>query len=124
VACLAELAFASKIEPFATVRQRCREAIALAELHGWGEQSVVAPALVNLAGALIWTGEFGEGEFWVKRAARAVETDTGPVIRLLMHIATGALLAGRRRRRDALAEFSASSACRRSWKACMRSRVS
>ena len=28
VACLAELAFASKIEPFATTRRRCREAIA------------------------------------------------------------------------------------------------
>ena len=34
VACLAELAFASKIEPFATTRRRCREAIALAEQHG------------------------------------------------------------------------------------------
>ncbi len=37
VACLAELAFASKIEPFATTQRRCREAIALAEQHGWGD---------------------------------------------------------------------------------------
>ncbi|MGO9219924.1 MAG: hypothetical protein ACLP5E_19500 [Streptosporangiaceae bacterium] len=97
VACLAELAFASKIEPFATTRRRCREAIALAEQHGWGAEPVIAPALVNLAGALIWTGEFDEGDHWLRRAARAVETDTGPVIRLLLHIGTGALLAGRRR---------------------------
>ena len=54
VACLAELAFASKIEPFATTRRRCREAIALAEQHGWGAEPVIAPALVNLAGTLIW----------------------------------------------------------------------
>ena len=107
VACLAELAFASKIEPFATTRRRCREAIALAEQHGWGAEPVIAPALVNLAGALIWTGEFDEGDHWLRRAARAVETDTGPVIRLLLHIGTGALLAGRRRLREALAEFIA-----------------
>jgi LuxR family transcriptional regulator, maltose regulon positive regulatory protein len=107
VACLAELAFASKIEPFATVQQRCREAIALAEQHGWGEQPVISPALVNLAGALIWTGEFDEGDYWLKRAARAIETDSGPVIRLILHIGNGALLAGRRRRAEALAEFTA-----------------
>jgi LuxR family transcriptional regulator, maltose regulon positive regulatory protein len=107
VACLAELAFASKIEPFATTRRRCREAISLAEQHGWGAEPVISPALVNLAGALIWTGAFDEGAHWLRRAARAVETDSGPRIRLLLHIGTGALLAGRRRLREALAEFIA-----------------
>jgi LuxR family maltose regulon positive regulatory protein len=107
VACLAELAFASKIEPFATTRRLCREAIALAEQHGWGAEPVISPALVNLAGALIWTGEFDEGDYWLQRTARALATDTGPVIRLLLHIGTGALLAGRRRLREALAEFIA-----------------
>ena len=107
VACLAELAFASKIEPFATTRQRCREAIALAEQHGWGAEPVIAPALVNLAGALIWTGEFDEADRWLRRAARALETDSGPLIRVLLHIGTGLLLSGRRRHREALAEFRA-----------------
>jgi LuxR family maltose regulon positive regulatory protein len=107
VACLAELAFASKIEPFATTRQRCREAIALAEQHGWGAEPVIAPALVNLAGALIWTGEFDEGAHWLRRAARALETDSGPLIRLLLHVGNGLLLSGRRSQREALAEYSA-----------------
>jgi LuxR family maltose regulon positive regulatory protein len=107
VACLAELAFASKIEPFATTRRRCREAIALAEQHGWGAEPVIAPALVNLAGALIWAGEFDEGDHWLRRAARALETDSGPLIRLLLHMGTGQLLSGRRRQREALAEYSA-----------------
>ena len=107
VACLAELAFASKIEPFATTRRRCREAIALAEQHGWGAEPVISPALVNLAGTLIWTGEFDEGDRWLRRAARALETDTGPSIRLLLHMGTGMLLSGRRRQREALAEYSA-----------------
>jgi LuxR family maltose regulon positive regulatory protein len=107
VACLAELAFAAKIEPFATTRQRCKEAIALAEQHGWGAEPVIAPALVNLAGALLWAGEFDEAGHWLRRAARAVETDSGPVIRLLLHMATGMLCAVRGNQRDALAEYRA-----------------
>ncbi len=107
VACLAELAFASKIEPFATTRRRCREAIALAEQHGWGAEPVIAPALVNLAGTLIWAGEFDQGDHWLRRAARALETDSGPRIGLLLHLGTGVLLSGRRRQREALAEYSA-----------------
>jgi LuxR family maltose regulon positive regulatory protein len=107
VACLSELAFASKIEPFATTRQRCREAIALAEQHGWGAEPVIAPALVNLAGALIWVGEFDEGDRWLRRATRALETDSGPLVRLLLHMGTGELLSGWRRQREALAEFRA-----------------
>ncbi|HEY6786435.1 MAG TPA: LuxR C-terminal-related transcriptional regulator, partial [Trebonia sp.] len=107
VACLAELAFAAKIESFATTRRRCREAIALAEQHGWGAEPVIAPALLNLAGALIWTGEYDEGDRWLRRAARALETDTGSLIRLVLHLCTGVLFAGRQMRRQALAEFSA-----------------
>jgi LuxR family transcriptional regulator, maltose regulon positive regulatory protein len=107
VACLAELAFASKIEPFATTRRRCREAIALAEQHGWGAEPVISPALVNLAGTLIWAGEFDEGERWLRRAARALETDTGPAIRLLLHLGTGMLMSGRRQQPEALAEYTA-----------------
>jgi LuxR family maltose regulon positive regulatory protein len=107
VGCLAELAFASKIEPFATTRRRCREAIALAEQHGWGAEPVIAPALVNLAGALIWAGEFDQGDHWLRRAARALETDSGPRIGLLLHLGTGVLLSGLRRQREALAEYSA-----------------
>jgi LuxR family transcriptional regulator, maltose regulon positive regulatory protein len=106
VGCLAELAFASKIEPFATTRRRCREAIALAEQHGWGAEPVISPALVNLAGALIWTGEFDEGDYWLQRTAAALATDTGPRIRLLLHLCTGMLLSSRHRQREALAAYT------------------
>jgi LuxR family maltose regulon positive regulatory protein len=107
VACLAELAFAAKIEPFAMTQRRCREAIALAEQHGWGAEPVISPALVNLAGVLIWTGEFDEGEHWLRRTAGALETDTGLLIRLLLHMATGMLMSGRGRQHEALAEYRA-----------------
>ena len=107
VACLAELGFASKIEPPATTRRRCQEAIALAEHHGWGAEPVISPALVNLAGTFIITGEFGDAERWLQRAARAMETDTGPVIRLLLHHGIGMLSSGRGMLRAALAEYRA-----------------
>ena len=45
-----------KIHPFATTQARCREAIALAERYGWGAEPVIAPALMTLAGTMVWTG--------------------------------------------------------------------
>ena len=107
VACLAQLGFASKIHPFATTQQRCREAIELADRHGWGAEPIVAPALVTLASTMVWTGEFDQGERWLQRTERALQTDTGPGIRLLVHIVSGMLQAGRGRRREALEEFNA-----------------
>ena len=107
VGCLAQLGFASKIHPFATTQQRCREAIALAERHGWGTEPVIAPALITLAGTMVWTGEFDEAERWLQRTERALQTDTGPDIRLLLHQTAGILHAGRGRHHEALQEFSA-----------------
>ena len=107
VACLAQLAFASRIASFATTRQRCREAIALAERHGWGAEPVIAPALVTLASNLIWTGEFGEAERWLQRTRQALQTDDGADIRQLLHLATGRLYAGCGRHHEALEELRA-----------------
>ena len=107
VGCLAQVGFASRIRSFATTRQRCREAIALAERYGWGAEPVIAPALVTLAGNLVWTGEFDESERWQQRTRQALQTDTGPDIRQLLHLVTGRLHAGRGRHGEALEELSA-----------------
>jgi LuxR family maltose regulon positive regulatory protein len=115
VGCLAQLAFAyifhsadlPKIDAFATTQRRCREAIALAERYGWGTEPVIAPALMTLAGTMVWLGEFDEGERWLRRTERSLQTDTGPDIRLLLHQTAGILHAGRGRRHEALEEFGA-----------------
>ena len=108
VACLAQLGFASLVlHSFATTQRRCREAIALAERHGWGTEPVIAPALIMLAATLVWTGGFDEGERWLRRTERALQTDAGPDIRLLLHQTAGILHAGRGRRHEALGEFGA-----------------
>jgi LuxR family transcriptional regulator, maltose regulon positive regulatory protein len=107
VGCLAQLGFASRIRSFAITQRRCREAIALAERYGWGAEPVIAPALITLAGTMIWTGEFDEGERWLQRTRQALQTDTGPDIRQLLHLVTGRLHAGRGRHHEALEELRA-----------------
>jgi LuxR family maltose regulon positive regulatory protein len=107
VSCLAELGFASKFRSFATVRSRCAEAVALADRHGWGMEPMISPALVTLASIMIWTGAFDEGERWLRRTEQALQSDAGPPMRLLLHIVTGMLYAGRGHHREALDEFTA-----------------
>jgi LuxR family maltose regulon positive regulatory protein len=105
--CLAQLGFASRIDSLATARRRCQEAVALAARHGWDAEPIIAPALVTLVGLMILMGEFDEGERLLQRAEQAVQTDTGPDIRLILHMAAGMLHAGRGRLHQALAEFGA-----------------
>jgi len=115
VGCLAQLGFAyifhgaamPKMDSFATTQRRCREAITLAERYGWGTEPVIAPALMTLAGTMVWLGEFDEGERWLQRTRQALQTDTGPDIWLLLHQTAGILHAGRGRHHEALEEFSA-----------------
>jgi LuxR family maltose regulon positive regulatory protein len=68
---------------------------------------VIAPALIMLAGTLVWTGEFDEGERWLQRTRQALQTDAGPDIRLLLHQTAGILHAGRGRLHEALEELGA-----------------
>jgi LuxR family transcriptional regulator, maltose regulon positive regulatory protein len=113
VGCLAQLGFAyifpdaatPKADAFATTQRRCREAVELAERYGWDTEPVIAPALMTLAGTMVWLGEFDEGERWLRRTEQALQTDTGPDIRLLLHQTAGMLHAGRGRHREALEEF-------------------
>jgi LuxR family transcriptional regulator, maltose regulon positive regulatory protein len=115
VGCLAQLGFAyifhdaatPKADAFAETRRRCLEAVELAERYGWGTEPVIAPALMTLAGNMVLLGEFDEGERWLRRTERALQTDTGPDIRLLLHQTSGMLHAGRGRHHEALEEFSA-----------------
>jgi LuxR family transcriptional regulator, maltose regulon positive regulatory protein len=107
VACSAHLGFATVGRSFSQARRHCEEAIALAARHGWGTEAVIAPALVTLAGILVWTGEFDHGGQWLDRARRATQAGGEPGIQLLIHLISAILPAARGRHDEALAEFAA-----------------
>jgi LuxR family transcriptional regulator, maltose regulon positive regulatory protein len=115
VVCRAHLGFPAKLRSFAFARERCHEAIALAERHGWEGEPVIVPALTTLAGTMIWMGEFDGGERWLRRAWEAAGTNLVPATRVLLHLATrvllhlatGMLYAARGWHRQALEEFGA-----------------
>jgi LuxR family maltose regulon positive regulatory protein len=107
VACLAHLGFAAVGHSFPRARRHCEEAIAQAARHGWDAEPVIAPAQATLAGILIWTGEFDDGEQWLDRARRAAQAGGEPGIQLLIHLISAILPAARGRHHEALAEFVA-----------------
>jgi LuxR family maltose regulon positive regulatory protein len=106
VNCLAHLGYASMTRPLATVRRRCRDAVALAERYGWGAELFISPAVVTLAYAMLWTGEFDEGERWLHRATETLQGDSAPAIGLAMHLVTGMLHSGRGHNAEALEQFT------------------
>jgi LuxR family maltose regulon positive regulatory protein len=93
LACRAYQAFPSV--SFATARQRGRHALALAERYGLSDRPVLAPALGALASLEVWTGEFDEGERFIRRGWEVVQPDIDPAAAVLLHLVTGMLHAGR-----------------------------
>ncbi len=91
LACRAHLGFASTLQSFSTARERCREALAVAERHGWDDRPLIAPALGTLAGTSILMGELDEGERWLQRAWKSVEHNLDPANGVLLHLVAGML---------------------------------
>ncbi|MHB8693481.1 MAG: LuxR C-terminal-related transcriptional regulator [Solirubrobacteraceae bacterium] len=107
VACRAHQGFPSKLVSVAAARERGRQAVALAERHGWGDRPILAPALGAVGGMAIWMGEFDEGERWLRRAWEVASAHVEPAAAVLLHVATGMLHAGRGQHRSALEAFAA-----------------
>ena len=89
VACRAHLGFASQLVSVATARERGRQAIALAEHHGFDDRPIVAPALAAAGAMAIWMGDFDEGERWLRRAWEVAEPRTDPAAAVLLALCNG-----------------------------------
>jgi LuxR family maltose regulon positive regulatory protein len=107
VACRAHQGFPSELVSLAAAHERGRQAVALAERHGWGDRPVIAPALGALAGVTLWIGEFDEAERWLRRAWESAEADIEPAVAVLLHLTTGMLHAARGQHQSALEAFAA-----------------
>jgi LuxR family transcriptional regulator, maltose regulon positive regulatory protein len=105
--CLAHLGPAAQLRSLTSARQRCEQAIALAEAHGWQSEPFIAVALVTLGAIEAWAGRFDEAQNWLDRAPHAMRPEAEPATTLLFHWANGLLHAGQGRHEQALREFQA-----------------
>jgi LuxR family transcriptional regulator, maltose regulon positive regulatory protein len=107
VGCRAHLGFTVTGRSFAASRALHREAIALAERHGWEDDPVIAPAFAAYGGTLAFSGEFDAAERLLERGGRAIRPAIEPATALLLNLSRGMLLAGRGRALEAIEEFRA-----------------
>src|SRR5207245_687792 len=85
--------------------ERGRQAVELAERHGWTDEPAASIAYQTLGGALTGQGRPEEAEPWVQRAERTVRPDAEPAAGVRVHSVRGLLELARGRDGDALAAF-------------------
>src|SRR5207247_282733 len=89
-------AAAGMYQSFTRAAERGRQAIELAERHGWADEPAAGLAYVILGAMLAWQMRPGEAGPWVQRAERVLRAETEPAAVLGMHRARGAAARPRR----------------------------
>src|SRR3954447_20730817 len=105
-ACRAHQIFPTTLVSLASVRERGRLAVALAERHGLCDRPVLAPALGAIAFWATWMGDLEEGESALHRAREITEPQIDPAAAALLHLVTGMLHAARGQHQAALEAFA------------------
>ena len=82
---LAHSAAAMSFRSYTVGAQLGRQAIELAERHGWGEEPIAGVAYAQLAGVMVGQGELEEAERWFGRAGRALRVELEPAAGINMH---------------------------------------
>jgi LuxR family maltose regulon positive regulatory protein len=98
---------------FARAAEHGRQAVELAERHGWTDDPAVGMACSVVAIVLTWQGQPDEAEPWVQRAERTLTSETQPAAVLGIPIARGTLELVRDRNAAALAALEAGEALAR-----------
>ncbi len=92
---------------FPRAAELSRQAIDLAERHGWTDDLFAGFASMTLGSALAWQGRLDEAEAWVQRAERIFRAEANPAAAMGGQYVRGQLELGRGRAGDALAAFQA-----------------
>jgi len=87
--------------------RRSRQAIELAERHGWSDEPITGVACTHLGSALTIQGRLDEAEPWLDRAQRTFHAEVEPAAGMTLHWARGGIAMARGRHREALAAFQA-----------------
>jgi len=104
---LAHQAVIETYRSFARAAERSRQAIELAERHGWTDEPTAGTAYVMLGAVLAWQGRVEEAEPWVERAERTLRAESEPAAGMVVYHVRGVLELVRGRYQDALAAFQA-----------------
>ena len=107
VGCLSHLAVIDAWSSFDRVRQRCAQAMAIADTHGWSTDPILCVALAMMALMDISQGRFGQAREWLVRADATLRADLEPATALVVQRARGMLHVGLGRLDEALAAFRA-----------------
>jgi LuxR family transcriptional regulator, maltose regulon positive regulatory protein len=92
---------------FPRAAARARQAIDLAERHGWSDDPDACNAFMTLGVALAWQGRLDEAEAWVQRAERTIRAEANPAVAMGSQYVRGQFELGRGRAAAALAAFRA-----------------
>ena len=84
-----------------------RQAIGLADRHGWTDDLFAGFASMTLGSALTWRGQLDEAESWVQRAERTFRAEANPAAAMGGHYVRGQLELARGRFAEALIAFRA-----------------
>lgn len=74
---------------FSAAREASKEAIALAEGYGWGDGTVIGPALVTLGTSLIQAGRLDEAQRYLDRADEVLRPELEPVVGFVLQMVHG-----------------------------------
>jgi LuxR family maltose regulon positive regulatory protein len=99
--------FESFRSSYAEAVERGRQAVELAERHGWTDEPAAGIASVSVAAMLAWQGRPEEAEPWIQRAERTLRAEAEPAQGLAIHFRRGQLELARNRKADALTAFQA-----------------
>jgi LuxR family maltose regulon positive regulatory protein len=102
---LAHLALCGIYQSIPRALELSRQAIEIAERHGWTDEPAAGVASVTLGAGLTWQARLAEAEPWVQRAERTLRADTEPAVALGIHYVRGLLDLASRRPAEALVAF-------------------
>ena len=92
---------------FARAAERSRQAMELAQRHGWTDEPAAGTASAVLGAVLAWQGRPEEAERWVRRAERTLRAEADPAAGMWVYYVRGVLEQGRGRDAEALGAFLA-----------------
>jgi LuxR family maltose regulon positive regulatory protein len=91
--------------PDAAHAEWSRQAVELAERHGWGEESLAGMAYAQLGIVLLYQGRLDEAEPWLERADATLRTEVEPAAGMSLRYARAVLEMARGRDQEALSAF-------------------